>query len=124
MRGNGPRLFGPAVIVSNTGRSVRVLKAFSEQVIEDMRRAGRRPVEGRAVRYADIPINVAVRCRVLEEAPRQLQARLTEKVWVCSCCLEAGVPEAWCAPLPPVGAERSIHRAIVACSNMVEDRRE
>jgi len=123
MRGNETRLCGPAVIVRTTGYSVRVLASFAEQVIEDLREHGRRPVAGRTVRYADIPINLAVRCQYLEEGPRRVRESTQAQVWCCECALEAGVPEARCAPLSPPYGWSAIHRALVACANMVEDRR-
>src|SRR5215831_870601 len=124
MRGDLPRLYGPAIIVSNTGRSVRVLETFKEQVVEDLCRAGRRPCPGRVIRYADIPINLLVRCGRLEARSEDLRPGANEKVWPCKCGMEVGIPEAWCTAFPSTGAGYPLHRALVACTNMVEDRRE
>jgi len=123
-RGEKPRLFGEAQIIRTQGRSYRVLKTFKEQVVESLRKLGLRPREGRSLRYADIPCNMVVRCARLEDGSGFIRQGASPAVRLCQCSVEAGISEAWCTALPPLGGERFVSCALVACVNMAEDRRE
>lgn len=105
-------------------RNLRVLPTLAVAIAEALRGAGYVGPLPRAVRNPDLPSGLVIRCCRLEAPPRYLVEAREASVCRCGCSVEAGIPGAWCAPLPSADRRRRLYRRIVALPHVVRSREE
>lgn len=95
-------------------RRYQLHQKVARAAVAAVRQAGYRGTDAWALRHADLPEPLVIRCVHLAQQPEELVGAPEAEMRWCQCGLEIGVSGAWCAPLSSARARRSVYREIVA----------
>ena len=101
-----------------------VLPSLKRKAAQAARGLGYQQLAERIVRNPDIPSLLPYRCIYLEKRPGSIYAPVATQAACCMCLVEAGIPGAWCAPLPSSSGGRKLSRRVVAIPGVVLDSRK